>query len=258
MKEKQSFRKVVFLDTMTLHHMRLCLEYAKDNSLQFPTDEPSISNLKNSFCCGVQEKSLRESLQTGLETIVKLSTDDVQIEYAPISEIEMLTGIAEGQARVSAAKEGIPHRMWSKYSQKQIRDRTTVEGLAAIKARIDGLPSMLEESNVRVIRSDGKRTSDVIELAKGMVGLVYIDEIDSIVYASAVVAGADFLVTADGYLRETVNRVRESNDQRYKEIRRQLNKLISEVLLAKSGQLELPQAFTITYRGQLKGVSSFP
>ena len=258
MKEKQSFRKVVFLDTMTLHHMRLCLEYAKDNSLQFPTDEPSISNLKNSFCCGVQEKSLKESLQTGLETIVKLSTDDVQIEYAPISEIEMLTGIAEGQARVNAAKEGIPHRMWSRFSQSQIRDRTTAEGLEAIKARIDGLHSMLEESNVRVIRSDGKRTSDVIELAKGIVGLVYMDEIDSIICASAVVAGADYLVTADGYLRETVNRVRESNDQRYKEIRRQLDLLISDVLFANSGEFELPQTFTVTYRGRLKGVSSFP
>ena len=258
MNEKQTVRKVVFLDTMTLHHMRLCLEYAKENALQFPADMPSISNLKNRFRGEDLEKSLKESLQTGLETIVKLSTADVQIEYAPVSEIEILTGIAEGQARVNAAKEGIPHRMWSKFSQQQIRDRTTAEDLAVIKARVDGLQSMLEESNVTVVRSDGKRTSDVIDLAKGIVGLVYMDEIDSIICASSVVAGADYLVTSDGYLRETVNRIRESNDRRYKEIRRQLNLIISEVLLAKSGEFELPQAFTVTYRGRLKGVSSFP
>ena len=258
MNEEQTFRKVVFLDTMTLHFMRLCLEYAKDNALQFPTDDPSISNLKNRFCSSVPEKPLKEALQRGLETVVRLSTNDVQIEYAPVSEIEMLTGIAEGEARVNAAKEGVPHRMWSRFSQKQIRDRITAKGLAAIKARIDGFHSMLEESGVTVIRSDGKRTSDVIELAKGIVGLVYMGEIDSIIYASAVAAGADYLVTADRYLRETVNRVRESNDQRYKEIRRQLNKLISDVLLEKRGGFGLPQAFTVTYKGRLKGVSSFP
>ena len=258
MKEEKPFRKVVFLDTMTLHYMRLCLEYAKENELQFPTDDQSISKLKNRFCSSVPEKPLKESLQKGLETIVRLSTDDVQIEYAPISELEMLTGIAEGEARVNAANEGVPHRMWSRFSQKQIRDRTTSKGLATIKARIDAFDSMLKGSGVTVTRSDSKRTNEVIDLAKDLVGLIYMGEIDSIIYANAVVAGADYLVTADGYLRETVNRVRESNDQRYKEIRRQLHELISKVVLGKSGEIGLPQAFTVTHKGKLKGVSSFP
>ena len=257
MKEEKTFRKVVFLDTMTLHYTRLCLEYAKKNDLQFPTDEQAISKLKDHFC-SVREKPLKESLQKGLETIVRLSTDDVQIEYAPVSELEILTGIAEGEARIKVAQDGIPHRMWSKFSQREIRDRITAGDLATIKVRIDALGLMLEESGVTVTRSDSKRTNEVIELAKGIVGLIYMGEIDSIIYASAVAAGADYLVTADGYLRETVNNIYDSKNQQYEEIRRKLSELVSEVILETSGEFDLPRAFTVTHKGNLKGVSSFP
>ena len=257
MKEEQIFRRVVFLDTMTLHYIRLCLEHAKVHDLQFPRDEQAISKLKDHFC-GVREKPLKESLQTGLETIIRLSRDDVQIEYAPVSELEMLSGIAEGKARINVAKEGVPHRMWSRFSENEIRDRITTEDLAAIKVCIDALGSMLNESGVTVTRSDSKRTYEVIDLAKGIVGLIYMGEIDSIIYASAVAAGANYLVTADSYLRKTVNQIHKSNDQRYKEIRRQLKEFISEVILGKSSEIGLPQAFTVTHKGKLKGVSSFP
>ena len=257
MKEEQTFRKVVFLDTMTLHYTRLCLEYAEKNDLQFPTDEQAISKLKDHFR-SVREKPLKESLQKGLETIILLSTDDVQIEYAPVSELEILTGIAEGEARIKVAQDGIPHRMWSKFSQREIRDRITAGDLATIKVRIDALGLMLEESGVTVTRSDSKRTNEVIELAKGIVGLIYMGEIDSIIYASAVAAGADYLVTADGYLRETVNNIYDSKNQQYEEIRRKLSELVSEVILETSGEFDLPRAFTVTHKGNLKGVSSFP
>ena len=262
MKKKQPYRKVAFLDTNTLHCMRLCLEYAKKNNLQFPTDKQKTSILKNHFG-SVPEDSLKESLQKGLEIIIKLSTNgvqnDVQIEYTPVSELEMLTGIAGGKARIKMAKEGIPNRMWSRSLEKDIRDRITTNDLAIIKTRIDELGPMLEESGVTVTRSDINRTNEVIELANGIASLIYMEEIDSIIYASAVAAGADYLVTVDGYLRETVNKIHNSRDQRYKEIRQKLETRISEVILKKTrGKFELPRAFTVTHSGKLKGVSSFP
>lgn len=257
MKEEQIFQKVVFLDTMTLHHIRLCLESAKTDNLQLPTDEQTVSILKNHFD-RVSEKPLKESLLKGLETIILLSRNDVQIEYAPVSELEMLTGIAEGKARIKVAQEGIPHRMWSKFPEREIRDRVAAEDLAAIKDRIAALDSMIEESGITVTRSDNKRTNEVIELAKGIASLIYMGEIDSIIYASAVAAGADYLVTADGYLKETANNIRDSKNQQYKGIRQKLNELINEVMLETNGEFELPQAFTVTHKGKLKGVSSFP
>ena len=252
MTEGPSFRKVAFLDTMTLHYIRLCLEYAKENGLQFPKDEQAVSKLKAHFH-NIHEKSLKKSLKTGLETIVRLSTNNVQIEYAPVSELEMLTGLAAGKARIKAAQEGIPHRMWSRFSEKKIRDRTTADDLAAIKERIDELGSMLEESGVTVTRSNSKRTNEVIELAKGIVGLIYMSPIDSIIYASAVVAGADCLVTADHYLQKTVNNIHHPQNLRYKEIRRNLGELVRKVMLEPSNEIDLPQACNVTHNGKLKG-----
>lgn len=254
MKEEYPFQKVVFLDTMTLHYIRLCLESAKKDGLEFPTDEQTVSILKNHFG-KVSEKLLKESLLQGLETIVLLARD-VQVEYAPVSEIEILTGITEGEARVKMAQEGIPHRIWSNFLPKEIRDRIAIEDLAAIKDRIDGLDSMLEESGVTITRSDSDRTNEVIELAKGIVGLIYMGEIDSIIYASAVAAGANYLITADSYLIETVNYIRDSKEQRYEEIRQKLNELISEVILKTEIEIKLPQAFTVTHTGRRKGLSS--
>ena len=118
---------------------------------------------------------------------------------------------------------------------------------------------MLEESGVTITRSDINRTNEVIELANGIASLIYMEEIDSIIYASAVAAGADYLVTVDGYLRETVNKIHNSRDQRYKEIRQKLEGRVIEVILKKTrGKFELPRAFTVTYNGKLKGVTSFP
>ena len=255
MKEEQTFQKVVFLDTMTLHHIRLCLESAKKDNLKFPTDEQTASILKKHFG-RVSEKPLKESLLKGLETIILLSRDDVQIEYAPVSELEILTGIAEGEARIKVAQEGIPHRMWSKFPESEIRDRIAAEDLVAIKDRIAALDSMIEESGITVTRSDNKRTNEVVELAKGIVSLIYMGEIDSIIYASAVAAGADYLVTADSYLKETVNNIRNSRNQRYEGIRQKLNDLISEVILETSDEFDLPQAFTVTHTGKRSGLSS--
>ena len=43
-------------------------------------------------------------MQKGLITIIELSKFDVQIEYASVSEIEMITGLTEGKVRLALAR----------------------------------------------------------------------------------------------------------------------------------------------------------
>ena len=257
MKIQPSYRKVVFLDTMTLHYIRLCLEYAQCRELRMPVDEQAVSELKGHFC-NVREEPLRESLSRGLQTIVRLASRDVQIEYAAISELEMLRGVGEGTFRLKVAQEGIPHRMWSRFSQKAVRDRITIEELRKIKGRIDALASMIEDSGIFVVQSGSKRTSEVFELAKAVAGLIFMSEIDSVIYASALASEADFLVTADSYFRQTVNEIRDSKERSFQDIRERLFELIGDMLLEENCEFELPRAFTVMPSGKLKGVTSFP
>ena len=254
MNKKDNFRKVVFLDTMTLHNIRLCLEYANKIELQYPTDNKAISDLKKSFD-NVQEKGLKQSLQTGLETIVQLSKYDIQIEYASVSEIEMITGLTEGKARLALADEGVPNRIWSRLSEKETRDRITTEDLESIKTRVYKLRSMLEKSGLTVTQSGTRRDDEVIRLAYGIVGLIYIREIDSIIFASAIAAGADCLFTTDEYLRSTVNAIYDGRE-RYREVRQKLKELINMIIPGESKHFKLPQALTFTYAGNTKGISS--
>ena len=254
MKGRAMFQKLVFLDTNTLHYIGIYLEYAKENDL-FPRGAKDAAKEKEEAAEKVKtlaEADLRKSLKRGLETVDFLATQDVHVQYAPISELELLTGRTKGRAILNAAQEGVPDRMWSRFREDEIRERVPPTDLGDIKARINGLTAMLEESGVAVRTGRNDQTSEVLELAKGINGVVYMEPVDSIIYASALVAQADYLFTADEYLRKTVNNIHSpSGESRYEQIRRKLQQLVSQIMLANADSVELPSARTITADGTL-------
>ena len=255
MNDRNALQKLAFLDTNTLHYIGIYLEYAKENDL-FPRGANDAAKEKEAAAENVNnlaEVDLKKSLKRGLETVYFLSTQDVQVEYAPVSELELLTGKTKGKAIMSAAKEGVPDRMWSRFREDEIRERVASTDLADIKDKVDRLTSMLEESGVAVKTSRSDQTSEALELAKGINGLVYMKSMDSIIYASAIIAQADYLFTADEYLKETVNYIHGPNSEsRYEEIRRKLQQLVSQIILGNADAIELPSAHTITPDGTLK------
>lgn len=251
MTERNFLHKVAFLDTNTLHCIGIYLEYAKKKGL-FPWDtdekEAAIKNVND-----LADAALKKSLKRGIETIDFLSTQDVQVQYAPVSELELLTGRTKGKAILIAANEGVPDRMWSQLREKEIHERVSPNDLADIKYRVDELTSMLGESGVAVKTSRSDQANDALELATGINGLVYMGAMDSIIYASAIVAQADYLFTMDGYLRTTVHHIHSPCDKpRYEEIRRQLQQLVSQIILGSTTDVVLPSAHTVTADGALE------
>lgn len=201
MNDSHSLQKVAFLDTNTLHYIGIYLEYAKENDLYpWGLKEAAKKNMND-----LSDVDLKKSLKRGIETIDFLSTQDVQVQYAPVSELELLTGRAKGKAILSAAKEGVSDRMWSRFREEEIRERVGPTDLTDIKDRVDGLTSMLEESGIAVKTSRSDQASDVLELAKDINGLVYMEAMDSIIYANALVIQAAYLLTSDGYLKRRVH-----------------------------------------------------
>ena len=248
-------QRLAFLDTNTLHYVGIYLEYAKTNNL-FPMGAKESAKEKEVAAKNVNnfaEVDLRKSLKRGLETVDFLATQDVHVQYAPISELELLTARTKGQAIMSAAKEGVPDRMWSRFREDEIRERVTDTDLVDIKEKIDGLTSMLEESGVAIKTGRRDQTREVLDLARGVNGLVYMEPIDSIIYASALLAKADYLFTADGYLKETVNYIYGlRTEPRYEEIRKKLQELISQIILGNSYDVEFPSAYTVTAEGTVQ------
>ena len=197
-------RKVAFLDTNALHYVGTFLNYVRKIGLHFSLEKNTIYQL-NECLNRVSEKRLKDGLKMGMNTILFLASEGIQIEYSPVSELELLSGRAKGRAIEKMAKERVPDRMWSRLTEFEIRDRLVEEDFVDIATGVVRLENMLSDAGITVTASDAERTRDVLELAKTIAGLVYMGAEDSIIYASAIVAQADYLVTGDRYLRKTAN-----------------------------------------------------
>ena len=231
-------RKVAFLDTNVLHFISLYLRQAKIHSLFPLTGEIAPTN---NYLDEVTDGKLRESLNKGLDTILFLSDGDFRVEYSPVSELELMAGRAKGRALEKAAQEGIPDRMWTRFHDNEIAARLVPADLTDIRAGVDDLGSALKEAGIDATVSDSRRTRDVLNVAMQVAALVYMSVMDSIIYASALVAEADHLISDDNYLSTTANRIRTGQSP-FPEVRRQLEGHIEEILLKERGSFTLPKA----------------
>jgi len=233
--------EVAFLDTNALHFTCLYLEHAKVRNLYpFSPDEDSLAKTMEDLN-DASEASLKNSLKRGLVMVHRLSKPDIRVEYSSMSELELIAGRARGRAIEKAAREGIPDRMWSRFHDKEIDARLSPADLTNIKTRVEGLGTVLEEAGIFATLSDAGRARDVLDLAKGIASLVYLGLSDSVIYASALVADVDYLITEDKHFRGIVNRIR--NDQRsYDEVWRQVRDLVGKIILRDPAEVTLPKA----------------
>ena len=232
---------VAFLDTNALHFIHLYLTLAEEQSLYpFAPEEAAIAEAKEHL--GREHgDELGKRLKQGLDIVASLAGPDVRVEYSSVSEIELMAGRARGRAMENAAREGIPDRMWTRLREQEISARLSAADLTDIRRRVEGLGPALERAGILATVSDPDRTRDVLDLAKGIAGLVYLEMADSVIYASALVAGADYLITRDEYFRKTVNRIRTGQEP-YDEARRKLRDRIAQTTLVRPADVALPEA----------------
>ena len=235
---------VVFLDTNALHFIHLYLARAEGEGLYpFGAGEYTIAKAREHLG-NVRDNNLKEGLAQGLDIVAGLAGPevDVRVEYSPVSELELMVGRAKGRAIVNAAKEGVPDRMWTRFHDEwEISARLTTADLSDVRTTVEGLGSPLERAGIPATVSDPDRTRDVLDLAKEVAGLVYLGLADSVIYASALVAGADYLITTDKYFRKTVNRIRTGQEP-HDEIRQKLRDLVGQIAFTDPDNIALPEA----------------
>ena len=198
MTNRNDGRSVVYLDTNSLHYLDLFVRYVQDSGYTVNDigSEALARQLEQ-----VDEVGYRKSLQKGRRIISFVLQEDAQVEFSHISRIELLCGRVRGAVIENAAKEGIPDRMWSRLGEQEIRDGSNEEDLERIRRRVGDLGSALEESGIVMgVGSERRQVLDILELATTIVGLVYLSATDSLVYAGAIAARAEVLITGDGYL----------------------------------------------------------
>ena len=233
--------EVAFLDTNALHFLYLYLEYAREQDLYpFSPNENAVAEASEQLS-GIGETNLKNSLGRGLITVDCLSKPGVRVEYSMVSELELMAGRARGRAVEKAAREGIPDRMWDRFSEREVNARLSHIELTEIRAGIEGLGTVLEGAGIIATVSNEGNARDVYYLAKGVAGLVYLGFADSAIYASALVAGADYLVSEDKYFRKIVNRIK-NGPQPYDQVRQEVKTLVAQIILSDAGSVTLPGA----------------
>ncbi len=238
---ERELRQVVFLDTNVLHYINLYLTLAKEKRLYpFCPDGGSAADARGHLR-NQTSKSLRNSLRKGLNAVAALSTRDFQVEYSPVSELELIAGRTRGRAIEKAAKEGIPDRMWTRFHDEEIDSRLSMKDLADIGTGIGALRTSLEAAGIQVIVSSRDRAGEAFDLAREIGQLIYLGFADSVIYASALVAEADYLITFDNYLEKTVNCIRTGSSP-YDEIRNRLRSAAGRILLLDARHVTLPEA----------------
>lgn len=240
---KPRLRKVAFLDTNVLHYISLYLRQAKDNGL-FPFGGDVLSARKR--LDEIEYKSLKSSLNKGLDVIEHLRSKDCRAEYSFVSELELMAGRARGRAIEKAAGEGIPEQMWwSRFTESDVGDRLVDSDLTTIGETVEELRRLINEAGIDIDATDVRegRSRDVLKLAKCVMGIVYMSAMDSMVYAGALVAEADNVISYDDYLKKTVNRLK--NKESLLEARQRLAKCTADVLSREPNSITLPGAKAI-------------
>ena len=223
MSKQSSRREVVFLDTNTLHYLALFIRFACDSG--FTVND--IGNGRISHCIDQEDEAgyYRDSLGKGHDVVSFVLHKDAQIEYSHVSIVEMLCGRIRGAFIERLAKEGVPERMWSRLDEKEIRERSAPD-LPDIRKCVNDLASILDKWDIIFVARESEGS---LRLATDIVGLVYMSAVDSIVYAEAIAARADYLVTDDTYLHQTVNLIHNpSGRNRYQGIKQELQRLVDD------------------------------
>lgn len=225
-------QRVAFLDTNVLHFLNLYFEKVHpdcryptiDVIEQDDTDGEGRRVEERSFERTIEyiaskkvrgEEGLWRSVGKGLKAVKFLrdgrSGIPYQVEYARVSELELMEGRVRGVVVQQFAGEGAPPRMWNeRVEESELEERVRPEDRTRIWQGIEALRGALGDMGIRVADTRSGPARDVMDLAWGVMRVVHLSVCDAIVYASALRASADCLVTADEHLCRVVRGVRDA------------------------------------------------
>lgn len=251
MSRQPELQKVAFVDTNVLHFLDLYLQFAKSEGLYPWCPDGTLDDATEAVKLFESDEPHKEALRRGLAVVSRLLSEQIDVQYSAVSELELINTRAEGLARTRAAGSGVPRRMWSRFREEEIQKRVNSSELVQIRGGVEELMDMLRGVGVTVFQQQSRAAGEALELGKSIGGLVYLDVVDSIVYAGALVAQADHLLTSDYFLNKTANRIRTPGCEEWKGVRDAVRRaLANEILTPK--EVILPVAHTITPAGKFK------
>ena len=243
---------LVFVDTNTLHYVDLYLRQAKHchlypyaEHLEKPSDHVcQAGHVLEQLELRTPDKKLLEGYQKGVRALIFLCKHKARVQYSPMSELELSVGRVQGKALLATAGERVPDRMWKDVvtSEKEVALRISSRDLQDTRMEIMRLVERLEDVNIEVMENNSGPMREVWDIARGITGLLYMSAADCIIFASALAAGAAYLLTTDVYLRGLVNSVHNPNDDDAKATQAEMRELVGRITSHDPSNVKFPEA----------------
>lgn len=240
--------ETVFLDSNYIIYLslfiKLCVTIGDDPA------NPSVLDRRALARHGIN-KSLLEMgrLKDGkklFDYLTKEAQKGSEIVTSRFCELEFLHLLLERQADKNLLSAGVPLRLRSKKHGLLYLNSLEPTDYAEVTLEYEQFKDKLSEHGieVKILEETGEYERQIVETAKIVMGNIMIDVPDAIVYASAVTAEADKILSTDEALITITNHLRNPSAEPWISIARSfIQKLIEQnVSLVEVSDLKLPTA----------------
>lgn len=217
-----AYRKTLFLDSNYIIYLSLFFKLCATVGHQ-PADS-SILGSDTLAKCGVKKSKLEIGrLEDGKELFDYLTAEaqrGSEIVTSRFCELEFLHLLLERQANENLLNAGVPFRLRSRKHGLLYLASLEPNDYAKAAVEYQELKDKLGEYGIEIeILEEGSGyEQQIIETAKIVIGSIMIEAPDAFVYAAAVVAEADELLTTDETLRLIANNLRNPGEEGWKSI----------------------------------------
>jgi len=191
---------VVFLDTNAVHYATLALSFASVHGVDLATVD--IAAFKATV--KAQRLGAEEYYEKGawiIRYLIRRSGENAEYYYSPVTGLELLCGGLRGEAVKRAANIGVPNRWFTRLSEDEICTHLEPDGYAHVQTQRTNVETLFQA--VGITLNERQLNFEVWQLARTIMENIFIDVQDCVIYASALAAQANELITTDGFVYKT-------------------------------------------------------
>ncbi|HEV2396594.1 MAG TPA: hypothetical protein VGS27_06620 [Candidatus Sulfotelmatobacter sp.] len=241
---------LIFLDSNNLHWARLYIDFAEQQNLPpfALADLPSADDTLKQHFTGRTLKDYIKGRKIVTYLRQRCSDDAAQVEFSPITSLEITCGLLRGNAIREAAGEGVTHRMWGKIDELEILERLQANAYQEVHQHTSDVEPQFDKVGITLREISSDRLQEAWSLSRSILRYVYLEVGDALVVSSALLAEAEELLTGDRYVRDVVNRIQnadglvEPDKSYYKPVQTAVKNAVAAIIGVAPEDIRLPRA----------------
>jgi len=237
-KEDEILLKTIFLDSNALSRLSIYVEFC--DTLKLNLNDASI-NLEegNPFWnkIGYPRKifALEKGIKEGQKLYFYLKEDSAkigEIVTSQVCEFELFHVLAERMADLNLIRAGIPYRLRTKSISKLFLSGWNEYDYNKIIQSIENFKTSLSKNaiEIKTLEAHDGEFKDIYKISEIINKHILLETTDIYIYASAILAESDELITFDTELGNNVKDLKDSKDVFWERIREKLLKDLKEAL----------------------------